>query len=157
MIVGSLNYKGLEIDCLHPILKKAIKYIEETNFADLENGTYQIEGDKIFAVLMDYDTVSADSKKAEQHRQFIDLQYVISGTELLGIGNIGVNDELAEPYDSDKECGLFKTVMGESFIRFESGMYAFLFPADIHRPGCSVDGPEKVRKVVVKIDVDLLK
>ena len=47
MIVGSLKYKGLEIDSLHPILKKAIKYIEETDFSALENGTYQIEEGKI--------------------------------------------------------------------------------------------------------------
>ncbi|MBT3865624.1 DUF386 family protein [Candidatus Woesearchaeota archaeon] len=157
MIVGSLKYKGLEIDSLHPILKKAIKYIEETDFSALENGTYQIEEGKMFAVVMNYDTKLKEEKKAEQHEKFIDFQYLISGNELLGSGYADESNEVIEEYVSEKDRALYKIVKGENFVNFESGMFIVLFPTDIHRPGCLVDQPENVRKVVIKISIDLLK
>jgi YhcH/YjgK/YiaL family protein len=36
-------------------------------------------------------------------------------------------------------------------------MYAILFPGEIHRPQCSYTGETKVRKVVVKVAMELLK
>ena len=34
------------------------------------------------------------------------------------------------------------------------GCYNIFFPNDIHRPGCMVEHPGKVRKVVVKVSMD---
>jgi YhcH/YjgK/YiaL family protein len=33
----------------------------------------------------------------------------------------------------------------------EAGMFAVFYPQDVHRPCMQIDGPEKVKKVVVKV------
>jgi len=36
-------------------------------------------------------------------------------------------------------------------LPLEAGMFAIFFPQDIHRPCMQIDGPEKVKKVVIKV------
>ena len=48
----------------------------------------------------------------------------------------------------------YDDVGDESFLIATKGCYNIFFPNDIHRPGCMVDHPGKVRKVVVKVSMD---
>jgi YhcH/YjgK/YiaL family protein len=44
----------------------------------------------------------------------------------------------------------------ETDIVLTAGMYAVLFPGEIHRPQCNYKGETTVRKVVVKVAKELL-
>ena len=50
----------------------------------LPAGKYPIDGDNIFALVSEYKTKSEAEGKLEAHRKYIDVQYVISGEELMG-------------------------------------------------------------------------
>lgn len=50
----------------------------------------------------------------------------------------------------------FDSVKEETFITLKGGDYLVLFPEDIHRPGLMVEEPAKIKKVVVKVNMDLI-
>ena len=55
------------------------------------------------------------------------------------------------------ETYLFKDVENKGFITSTPGCFCVFFPTDIHRPQVADGEPMKVRKVVVKVSVELLK
>ena len=72
-----------------------------------------------------------------------------------GLGDYGYNDDIIAgfqaEYNTDKDIVFFS---GETTpLILEPGMFAFFFPQDIHRPCMQLDGPEKVKKVVVKVGI----
>ena len=38
-----------------------------------------------------------------------------------------------------------------------TGSYAVFFPEDVHRPFCQMDGPEDIKKIVIKIKLDTVR
>ena len=138
-------------ECLHPGFKSAFDYIRNTDLASLEVGKYEIDGDKVFALIQSYETKDVAEKSFETHKNYIDIQYIISGTEKMGyIGKDALT--VTEPYNPDKDMEKYShSRMGYGLL--EEGHYAIFFPADPHMPCCSPeDGkPESVKKLVLKI------
>ena len=119
----------------------------------MEDGKYDI-GNNLFYILSTYNTSSNISEKpAEAHRKNIDLQYIIYGEEKIGyadIKNPGMSQKL---YDEKSDAELFSRIEGEGFIILKKGMYAVLFPQDVHRPGISINETRGVRKAIFKLPV----
>ncbi len=137
-------------------IREALDYLKKTDFSSVENGKHLIQGDKLFAVVMNYTTEPKEKKKAEAHQKYIDLQYVVSGEEMMGVAPLSLNPRPSEMYDPNKEAAFYETPMGEMELPMKAGNYAVLFPEDIHRPGCSLNKSTEVRKVVVKVTMDSL-
>lgn len=80
----------------------------------------------------------------------------MQGEETIGwsIGKEGLQPD--KPYDTEKDFCLYGEVPGETLIRLAPGMFAVFFPEDIHRPGLCESAPGTIRKIVVKIDQELL-
>lgn len=152
MIIGQLK-KFYESDSLQKELNEAINYLKKTDFSKMAKGKYTINGDKIFLILDEYETKPKNEKKAEVHKKYIDIQYMISGTELVGAGFFDNGNEIFEEYLEEKDRALYTTVHNEFEILLSKGMFAIFFPADIHRPGCQYKSKENVRKAIVKVQV----
>ena len=45
---------------------------------------------------------------------------------------------------------------GEVMLPLVPGSYGIFFPEDVHRPFCQVDGPEDIKKIVIKIRMSTL-
>ena len=65
-------------------------------------------------------------------------------------------NEVLEDRMAEQDLLFFKSVQNEMDLILTQGMYAILFPQDIHRPGCRYREGGRVKKVVVKISKDLL-
>ena len=63
---------------------------------------------------------------------------------------------MAERFD-ERDLIFYKEVENEGFITSTPGCFCVFFPTDVHRPQVADGEPIKVRKVVVKVSVDLLK
>ena len=63
-------------------LQKALQYIKETNFAEVKNGEYEIDGRDVFVRINTYATEDKINKKPEAHNQYIDVQYLGAGQSL---------------------------------------------------------------------------
>lgn len=133
-------------------IQEAINYLKSHDFTEMETGEYEIRGREIYAQVFDIVTAPLQEKKPEIHRKYIDVQYLVSGEELLGFApDTGVYTKESERPEND--IAFYESVEGESFIRAVPGSYTIFFPQDVHRPGVMVERPVKIRKVVVKVMV----
>lgn len=156
MITGNLNNLSNELPLLPGAVQKGLKYLAETDFTHLPEGRYPIDGEKIFAIVSTYTPQLKENCKAETHRKYIDVQYVASGAELMGYAPQSDAHEVLEDCSPQKDAVYYKTVAGESFLDLSGGAYAVVFPWDIHRPSCRGAYQGEVKKIVLKIAVDLV-
>ena len=129
-------------------LKKGFEFIKEYLKNPLEAGKYEIDGDKVYAVVQEYETKAPG--KFEAHKKYIDIQFIVSGRELIGYENIKALTPDTE-YDAEKDFMLFERKKGTTELILDSGMFAVFYPEDGHMPGGFVDHPENVVKIVVKV------
>jgi len=149
MIIDKIENSGLYLD-LGKKIAKAFKYIKSTDFSRIEPGRYEIEDDNIFAIVNEYETKDAKDCVLEAHRKFIDIQYIYSGVELIGVAPL-VNQIPTTEYDESKDCVFFNEET--SFVKMTGGMFAVFFPDDLHMPGVKADSVSEVKKVVIKVRI----
>lgn len=132
---------------ISPLLAQAFSYILSTDLQTLAAGHYAIEGKNLYAIVSEYATKPPALGKWEAHRRYIDLQYMVRGTEHIGFAPIARMKHGA--YDADKDC-MFLEGSGD-FLTLRKGDFMVLRPDDAHMPGIAVDGPSPVKKAVFKI------
>lgn len=131
--------------------KKAFEFIRTNDCSSLEDGKIEIDGDNIFAKVERYNTKDPETANFEVHQKYIDLQYIVSGSENIGFVLADYLD-VVETYDAEKDVELLN---GDGdFVQVNDGEFVIFFPDDAHMPGIWVDGSEPVHKIVIKIKVD---
>jgi YhcH/YjgK/YiaL family protein len=132
-------------------IKKALLYIKENDFGKIPDGKYEIDGNKIYASVMRYESKPVEKGSWEVHRKYIDVQYVAGGKEKMGYANLAKLN-VSQEYVEEKDI-MMLTGDGDFFLA-EEGTFAIFYPADGHMPGMAAASPQKVLKVVVKVMVD---
>lgn len=156
MIFGNVRDLETTFAWLPKPLKTAVQHLKDTDFTALPVGNYDLQGKDIYVQVFDATTKPIAETRAEVHRQYIDVQYSCNGNERMGFasetGNNAVLEDLVEARDL-----LFYTGMeNESTLTMTPGSFAVFFPSDVHRPGCLLEQPSSVRKVVIKVRASLL-
>lgn len=148
MILDKIDNYKLYVN-LNQRIARAFTYILETDFSQLSLGKHLIEGEDIFALLQEYDTKEIENCKLESHKKYIDIQFMISGDELMGITTLN-NQETTE-FNEDNDYYFYNS--DYTIIRVNEGMFTIFFPDDIHMPCIKVETIEFVKKVVIKVKV----
>jgi YhcH/YjgK/YiaL family protein len=141
---------------LGPAWREAFDFLAKAT-PDLGDGKYRLRGDDLFAIVMGYQTQPAETSELEAHRRYLDIQMLLSGREGVVCHNLA-DLRVLQPYDpaTDAELYLVPPVAPARFILTPTTFLA-LFPHDAHMPCLTLDhGPEPVRKIVVKVAVELL-
>lgn len=134
--------------CISENLKKGFDFLKNTDLSTLEIGRYEIEGTSVFALVSEYNSKAHEDCRLEAHQKYADIQYIVSGREAIGYAPLNGQAIISE-YNPDKDIVFFS---GETVqLMVEAGMFAIFFPQDVHRPCMQINGPEKVKKVVVKV------
>ncbi|ONI37886.1 hypothetical protein AN639_01175 [Candidatus Epulonipiscium fishelsonii] len=155
MIYSSIN---CNIDLPHypqPIMT-AIDYLKNNDFNKMEAGVYEIQGRDIYAQVFDKETKDAKDASPETHEKFIDVQFLANGKEKIGAANLNKNHKVKE-HNKEKDLIFYEEFENEMFIEMNVGDFCVFFPDDVHRPAVANGAPMNIRKVVIKISVDLLK
>lgn len=128
-------------------LSAALRYLQDTDLASVPPGKYEIDGSDVFAIVQEYDSKPKEKGYWEAHRQYIDVQYVARGAELMGYAHL---DRLKSgQYDETRD---FLPLEGEgNFFEVREGTFVILSSQDAHMPGIAVTVPQPVKKVVVKV------
>lgn len=150
MIIGHLNNIEEIKKYLNYSLQAGLEYIQRTDFCSMDKGKYIIDADN-YATVDSYQTKIKNEKRAESHVKYIDIQYIVDGTELIGHSFLSKENRVDEDLLIEKDLLFYKNVLMENDIILTTGMFAIFFPWDVHRPGCAADTPDMVKKVVVKI------
>ncbi|HEY0023291.1 MAG TPA: YhcH/YjgK/YiaL family protein [Longimicrobium sp.] len=114
------------------------------------DGRHAIDGEEVFALVSSYQTGPATEKRFESHRVYVDLQYVVSGSERILHAPV---DALAveTPYDPAADIAFYAEPLFASSLLMRPGDLAVFHPGDGHKPGCMAGGRHEVKKVVVKV------
>lgn len=130
-------------------LPRALKFLSETNLTTLPIGRMDIDGENLYVMVQEYATKPAEQGKWEAHRKYIDIQYMVSGTERMGFANLRTM-QVGE-YTPEKD---FQALSGTgSFVDVFAGSFVIFFPEDGHMPCLCMDEPQQVRKVVLKVKI----
>ena len=135
-------------------LQQVLAYLKETDFLAMTSGQYPLH-DGIVAHVVDLKTQPDSTLLPEVHRQFIDVHFLCRGNERIGFTpDTGLNS-VAQDDLASRDLLFYQPVAQEHFLDMTPGWYAVFFPCDVHRPGIQQDASEVVRKVVMKIPVDI--
>ena len=129
-------------------LKQGFDFLRNTDLAELETGRHEINGKEVFALVSEYQSKAPQDCRLEAHQTYADIQYIVSGREIIGFAPLNGQTVTSE-YNSEKDVVFFSG--DTSPMTLEAGMFAVFFPQDVHQPGIQIEGPEKVRKIVVKV------
>lgn len=150
MIADKLKNNSLYRN-IHPDFAKAFDFLEKAQNDFPEFGKYQIDGDKVFAVVQQYNTISAEDTKWEAHKKYIDIQYIHSGCEVIHWDTFENLPEGTE-FDPDNDRYLYPGP-DASRLELHGGRFAIFFPEDLHRPMEKYKDSEMITKIVVKVKV----
>jgi len=134
-----------------PGIKKALEFLRRNDLLTLPDGKFEIDGERVFALVQRYTTTPAAKPEFEYHRKYIDVQYVAQGVEAIGWAPL-VRMAVTEAYDPEKDA-CFGTVPdgGWSAVVLLPGELVILYPEDAHAPKLAAGVPAAVLKIVVKV------
>lgn len=152
---ASINRKALAVSYFKykDRWDKAFAFLKDNDLTQMELKRFDIDGDIVFAPVSEYMTKTEEAALYEAHRRYLDIQYVVSGKELIGIAPLSQTKDILEPYDDTRDI-MFMTVNGGKNLEANPGKFFIFFPDDVHRPGLRDGDSTLVRKVVVKIRLD---
>ncbi len=128
---------------------KALAYLKNQNLQTLPIGRYAIDGENVYATVTENPTKDFDSTVWESHRKYIDLQYVISGEEKIGVAS-PANLTVTKPYDTAKDVANYSG--NGKLYDATPGTFFLFFPSDAHRPNIAADAKRAAdKKLVIKI------
>ena len=146
MILSEFQNKDRYIN-LHPLFEKGFVFLEKENLSQLPVGKLEIDGEDLFAIISKPGTSAEEIPKLEAHKKYIDIHYIIAGTELFGWKNLNDCKHVDGEFDFEKDFVLYND---QDFTSFLLNKYNFVvvYPEDAHSPGIKT---EHLHKVVLKI------
>lgn len=130
------------------------QFLRTNTLSELPEGRYDFSNG-VYLNISVYNTKSRAEGKYEAHRQYIDIQYVISGEEIICVNNIQKLDIL-ENYNATNDCIFYSNSKnGQDYI-MNAGDGMIIHPEDGHMPGmqCVEGKPVNVKKMVIKVPIN---
>lgn len=136
-------------------IQTALEWIAGHDIANMEPGTYELQGRDIYVNIQDLITKPIEECLPERHTNYLDIQYVVSGVERMGYAPY-TGRETVQWDMQDKDITIYRDLENENFVDVAPGGYCIFFSDSIHRPCCAAGSPGSVRKAVAKIKQSLL-
>lgn len=134
---------------VHPGLKAAFEFLRRPDLDTLTPGRHEIDGARLYVMVNVGDGKGRGGAKLEAHRKYIDVQYTLSGAEVIGWKNTS-RCQKSEGYDPARDLEFFADA-AEVFAETPAGAFMILFPEDAHAP---MSGTGALRKLVVKVALE---
>lgn len=145
MIKG--NISNIEnLSNLPEVIINGLNYIKNANFSSLKDGKIFIDGENMFVNIQTY--MTKDDANYEAHRKYADIQYMISGSEKIGVTDYKTCSTVIA-YDEANDIE-FLSGAGKDVV-LKEGEFVILYPEDAHKPSISINESTQVRKAVVKV------
>ena len=149
MIVDNLKNASLYYS-MHKGFEKAFTYLAKTDFATCEEGTIEINGSNIKAIISSNALKNKSNATLEAHQKQIDIQIPLSQTETYGWKSLSSIDKTKDNYDATNDIELYDDTPS-TYITLTPGEFVIFFPEDAHAP---LIGEGEVKKVIFKVPLD---
>ncbi len=108
--------------------------------------------DDLYYNVMTFIGKDKDDAVAETHNNYIDIQFILQGKEIIGYAP---KERLVntQEYDENKDIAFWQG--GFEFMLLDTLDFGIYYPQDAHAPGIAVDD-KPIKKVVFKIKLSVL-
>ena len=136
------QYAGISED-----LRLGLEYLKNVS-PDVEVGVHELSP-RVKAIVSDYTTKVENEKNGyEAHREWIDIQYLLRGSEKICCPPLEYLKE-TKAYGAAKDAAFYvEAVVAGQEMLVGNGYFAIFFPQDGHKPGLCAGECEAVKKVV---------
>lgn len=137
------------VDLLHPGFDAALEFLRRAGVEKLPAGRHAVDGERIYAIVEQREAVGRGRAVLEAHRRYIDLQYTVSGNEVMGWRALAECGQPKGPFSEERDVGFFE---GDPlfWMPVPAGYLAVFFPEDAHAP---LAGHGWLHKVILKVAV----
>lgn len=135
---------------LHKGFAQAFEFLLRPDLKKLQVGTYEIDGERVYAMVAKDPGGKKEDGLLETHEKFIDIQLVLAGTDTMGWKPKSLCKDPVEEYDPEEDIQFFRDEP-DVWLPTQRGAFAIFFPEDAHMPLIS---PGQIHKVVVKLAVN---
>jgi YhcH/YjgK/YiaL family protein len=133
---------------------EAFNFLKTHDLKTLAPGIYNIDSGNVIATVWEGAPKIKDSILWEVHRNFNDLQYIISGKAEMGIMPMDdPNVKITVPYSEEEDIEHFSVNAGYQYYPADSRTFFIFSPKEIHRPAIRVNGNSPIKKIVIKVRV----
>ena len=137
---------------ISPGLEIGLRFLVDLDTSGFDEKTVEVDGKNVYAMCQVYETEGEQDRFYEAHREYIDIQMVVSGSELLRVSDVS-GLKISTPYTHDGDFELYDLVPGID-LHLGPGQFAVFFPHDAHVPKLQSGEPSLIQKVVVKVRVN---
>ncbi|MDD2467582.1 MAG: YhcH/YjgK/YiaL family protein [Desulfobulbus sp.] len=130
--------------------KKAFDFLSRADLKDLPAGKYEIDGEHIFAIIVNDLGEAKNEGLLEVHRKYIDIQFVVAGTDEMGWKPKSLCLHPKSNYDEESDAQNFKDEPA-TWISVQKNSYAIFFPEDAHM---AMFSSGIIHKVIIKVAVN---
>jgi biofilm protein TabA len=150
MIIDTLS-NSEKYNIIHPLFAKSFEYIKSQDLTTIEDGKFEIDGDRLRAIVSNKKGMTADESAAkfECHDKHIDIQLCIKGKEQFGWKPRSACTQQKGEYNAEKDV-VFYNDAPEMFFQLTDNEFAIFFPEDVHAP---MIGDAEIKKLVVKVKI----
>lgn len=134
---------------LHRGFRAGFDFLARRDLGELESGKYELDGDRVFALVNRDPGRGREGARLEAHRKYIDIQFLVAGSEAIGWRPTTQCATLIEPYSEERDIVFFSDAP-LAWIELAIGKFMIFFPEDAHAPLASTG--ESV-KAVIKVAV----
>ena len=149
MLLSTLS-DSYRFDTLHPGFSRALAFLRQPDLARWPKGRHPVDGDRIIAIVEQRDAVGQAAAVLEVHRRYIDLQYTVTGDEVMGWRALSTCAQPREPFAEERDIGFFRDAP-LVWVPVPASHLAIFYPEDAHAP---LAGPGPLHKVIMKVAVD---
>lgn len=143
-----------KMEDIKKLSEAAYRFLMEFDPAKYEDGRYDLT-DGVYVNISTYETKYRREGVFEAHKRYIDIQYMISGSEIISVEPVEVMHSFSceKAYSEENDVEFYANNLDCVDYVIRDGEYVILMPEDGHMPGICEGQPEKNRKLVVKIPV----
>ena len=157
MICDKLENLGRYAE-VHPRFREAFAFLRELIEGGAEKGRHDLPGTDgaIFANMNVYETKClSDATKMEVHRDYVDVQIMLEGEELMYVPSLDAETPVLTPYNEEGDYALYAMPAPSTCLALPlpAGSFAIFFPGELHAPGLAPATPAGIRKLVGKIRI----
>ena len=133
---------------------EAFNFLKTQNLDTLSPGNYVVDSGNVIAMVSRVAPKDKDQVGFEEHHNFNDLQYVISGKAQMGIAPMGdPGAKVDVPYADSTDTEKYSVTGGDKYYTADQQSFFIFSPKEIHRPAFKLDGYDTIKKIVIKVRV----
>ena len=149
MVIGNIKHVQ-DYGMLEEQVAACIEWAKKHNLRELSAGTHEIDGERMFVNIVEYETTTPENRFWEAHRHYLDVHLILCGTEQIDL-NFIKNMDLKDFQEEND----FLPMEGEKKVSvvLEEGDYLVCYPGDGHRTGVAVKESVKLKKAIFKVQI----